>query len=106
MIQTETEAGPLRGKQRGADAQAGLPGPELKAASVVELACSPVLFQDSIHVVHFTQSLEEREEIEQLCVGHVIEPGRYRHLEGQGRENTSRDAYRHSRALELQVHLQ
>lgn len=89
----------------GPYALAGLPGPEVKAASVVTLACSPVLFQDSVHIIYFTQSLEERDEIEQLCVGHVIEPGCYRHLEGQGGAQ-ERELWSHDDLKDFTVNVQ
>lgn len=44
------------------------------------LACGPLLLQDCIDVVHFAQPLEEGNEVQQLSVGHVIEPRGHRHL--------------------------
>lgn len=57
-----------------------LPGPIVTAALSVVLASSPLLLQHSVDIIHFTQSLEERDEIQQLCVRHVIKPGGYRYL--------------------------
>lgn len=38
------------------------------------------MLQDSVDVVHFAQPLKEGDEVQQLCVGHVIEPRGYGHL--------------------------
>lgn len=32
------------------------------------------MLEDCVDVVHFAQPLEERDEVEQLGVGHVVEP--------------------------------
>lgn len=45
-----------------------LPGPIATAASRVALASSPLLLEHSVDVIHLTQSLEERDEIQQLRV--------------------------------------
>ncbi len=50
------------------------------AALRAVLASSPLLLQNSEDIIHFTQSLEVRDEIQQLCVRHVIKPGGYRYL--------------------------
>lgn len=57
-----------------------LPGPIVTAALSVPLASSPLLLEHSVDIIHFTQSLEERDEIQQLCVRHVIKPGGNRYL--------------------------
>lgn len=48
------------------------------------LACGPLLLQDCVDVVHFAQPLEEGNEVQQLSVGHVIEPRGHRHLLANG----------------------
>lgn len=45
------------------------------------LARGALLLQDSVDVVHFAQPLEEGDEVQQLCVGHVIEPRGHGHLD-------------------------
>lgn len=45
------------------------------------LAHGALLLQDSVDVVHFAQPLEEGDEVQQLCVGHVIEPRGHGHLD-------------------------
>lgn len=47
-------------------------GVELKTSTA--LARSPLLLEDRVDVVHFAQPLEERDEVQQLGVGHVVEP--------------------------------
>lgn len=47
------------------------------------LARSPLLLKDWVDIVHFAQPLEERDEIQQLSVGHVVEPGGHGHLYGK-----------------------
>ena len=46
------------------------------------LARSPLLLQNVVDVVHFAESLEERDEIQELRVRHVVEPGSYGYLRG------------------------
>lgn len=41
--------------------------------------------QHAVHVVLPAQALEERDEVQQLRVRHVIEPGLHRHLEDRAR---------------------
>ncbi len=48
------------------------------------LACGSLLLEDCVDVVHLAQLLEEGDEVQQLGVGHVVEPRGHRHLE----ENT------------------
>lgn len=43
------------------------------------LARSPLLLEDRVDTVHFAQPLEERDEVQQLRVGHVVEPGGHGH---------------------------
>lgn len=38
------------------------------------------MLEDCVDVIDFAQPLEERDEVQQLCVGHVIEPRGHRHL--------------------------
>lgn len=59
-----------------------------KAAVHVVVGCCVGVLQNRINVVHLGQTLEERQQIEQLRVRHVIEPRRYRHLGGE-KETTS-----------------
>lgn len=49
------------------------------------LACGLLLLEDCVDVIHFAQPLEEGDEVQQLGVGHVVEPRGHRHLE----ENTN-----------------
>lgn len=49
------------------------------------LAGGPLLLQDSVDVVHFAEPLEEGDEVQQLRVGHVIEPRGHGHLDGKRR---------------------
>lgn len=49
--------------------------------STTLLACGPLLLEDRVDVVHFAKSLEERDEVQQLRVGHVVEPRGHRHLD-------------------------
>lgn len=44
------------------------------------LARRPLLLQDRVDVIHFAQPLEERDEVQQLRVRHVIEPRGHGHL--------------------------
>lgn len=37
------------------------------------------MLEDCVDVIHFAQPLEERDEVQQLCVRHVIEPRGHRH---------------------------
>ena len=46
------------------------------------LAGGPLVLEDRVDVVHFAQPLEERDEVQQLGVGHVVEPRGHGHLEG------------------------
>ena len=39
--------------------------------------------QHRVHIVHAGDRLEERQQIEQLSVGHVVEPRRHRNLHRQ-----------------------
>lgn len=48
--------------------------------SWASLACGHLLLQDCIDVVYFAQPLKERDEVQQLCVGHVVEPRGHGHL--------------------------
>lgn len=43
------------------------------------LARRRLLLQDRVDVVHFAQPLEERDQVQQLGVGHVVEPRGHRH---------------------------
>lgn len=45
------------------------------------LACGPLLLEDCVDVVHFAQPLKKGDEVQQLGVGHVVEPRGHRHLE-------------------------
>ena len=45
------------------------------------LACILLVLQDRVDVVHFAQPLEEGDEVQQLCVGHVVEPRGHGHLD-------------------------
>lgn len=45
------------------------------------LARRRLLLQDCVDVVHFAQPLEERDQVQQLGVGHVVEPRGHRHLD-------------------------
>lgn len=47
------------------------------------LAGGALLLQDSVDVVHFAQPLEEGDEVQQLCVGHVIEPRGHGNLDNK-----------------------
>lgn len=38
------------------------------------LAAGALLSEHAVDIVHFTQALEERDEVEQLGVRHVVEP--------------------------------
>lgn len=49
------------------------------------LACRPLVLEDCVDVIHFAQPLEEGDEVQQLGVGHVVEPRGHGHLD----ENTS-----------------
>ena len=40
-----------------------------------------LLLEDVVDVIHFAQLLEERDEVQQLGVGHVVEPRGHGHLE-------------------------
>lgn len=51
---------------------------ELRWRSEAALARRRLLLQDRVDVVHFAQPLEERDEIQQLGVGHVVEPRGHR----------------------------
>lgn len=44
------------------------------------LAGGPLVLEDGVDVVHFAQPLEERDEVQELSVGHVVEPRGHRHL--------------------------
>lgn len=37
------------------------------------------MLEDCVDVIHFAQPLEERDEVEQLGVGHVVKPRGHRH---------------------------
>lgn len=50
-------------------------------AVVLAATASPRLFEHGINVVHFTQSLEKWDQVQQLSVGHVVEPGRHGNLD-------------------------
>lgn len=45
------------------------------------LAGGALLLQDGVDVVHLAQPLEEGDEVQQLRVGHVIEPRGHGHLD-------------------------
>lgn len=45
------------------------------------LAGGPLVLEDGVDVVHFAQPLEERDEVQELSVGHVVEPRGHRHLD-------------------------
>lgn len=45
----------------------------------------PQVLQDPVHLVFFAESLKERQQVQELCVIHVVEPGLDRDL-GTGRE--------------------
>lgn len=53
------------------------------------LACSPLLLENSVDVVHFAQLFEERDEVQQLGVGHVVEPRGHGHLSEEEAEINS-----------------
>lgn len=50
---------------------------EMKSRTL--LACGPLVLEDCVDVIHFAQPLEEWDEVQQLGVGHVVEPRGYRH---------------------------
>lgn len=43
------------------------------------LACGPLVLEDCVDIIHFAQPLKEGDEVQQLGVGHVIEPRGHRH---------------------------
>lgn len=66
----------------GGEAGGGLRGaaPPQRGAPVVRMVG---VAQHCIHTVHLAQLLEERDEVQELCVRHVVEPGGHRHLDKQ-----------------------
>lgn len=70
-----------------------LPGPKVTAAFSVMLTSSPLLLEHSVDIIHFTQSLEKRDEIQQLCIRHVVKPGGYRYLNVTEDERVSVEIY-------------
>lgn len=64
------------------------------------LACGLLLLEDCVDVIHLAQPLEEGDEVQQLGVGHVVEPRGHRHLE----ENTNYQQ-RHQHYLSFTVYL-
>lgn len=48
--------------------------------SPTALARGPLLLEDCVDVIHFAQPLEERDEVQQLGVRHVVEPRGHGHL--------------------------
>lgn len=69
----------------------------MKAAPRGTLAASPLLFQHSIHIIHFTQSLKKRDQIQQLSVRHVVKPGGYGDLEVMKQQSR----YKETRAQQM-----
>lgn len=55
------------------------------------LARGPLLLEHRVDVIHFAQPLEERQEVQELRVGHVVEPRGHRHLD----ENASHQHQRY-----------
>lgn len=45
------------------------------------LAGRPLVLEDCVDVVHLAQPLEKWDEVEQLCVRHVVEPRGHRNLQ-------------------------
>lgn len=45
------------------------------------LARGPLLLEDVVDIIHFAQLLEEGDEVQQLGVGHVVEPRGHRNLD-------------------------
>lgn len=85
-IHSETPRPPLGAEARGriclslSDATGEEGGAE---RSSVLLPASQVL-QDSVNLFLFAESLKERQQVQQLCVIHVVEPGLDWHLRRQG----------------------
>ena len=58
------------------------PCSERRRSTLTPLARCALVLEDRVDVVHFAQPLEERDEVQQLGVGHVVEPRGHRHLDG------------------------
>lgn len=61
----------------------------LVAPNSVLLPASQVL-QDSVNLFFFAESLKERQQVEQLCVIHIVKPGLDWHLKRRGKGNKGR----------------
>lgn len=51
------------------------------------LAGCPLVLEDSVDIVHLAQLLKERDEVQQLRVGHVVEPRGHRNLQQEVNQN-------------------
>lgn len=48
----------------------------------------PQALQQTVNVLLLTEALKQRNEVQQLCVSHVVEPGLHRDLRGNNNNNT------------------